>query len=129
MRLALRRAPSPWRCVLGWARVRSSVTALAFLFALAVALDLQVPAADECCAVEACRGQDHQAGASDECPPGCDDGCACCARVTGLPVPTISALSAIVVHTIEYVDEAQLAPPAPEPRGRDAVPRRAPVAT
>jgi len=136
--------------VLGWARVRSLVTALALLFAVALALDLAAP--DGCCSPDGCRSEiasDQAAGeeaaaepaavdetaaddagahargcASDGCPPGCDDGCACCARPTGVPATDMPALGARVVHTIAYVAETEVAPPAPEPRDRDAVPRR-----
>lgn len=138
--------------MLGWARVRSFVTSLALLFAFAFALDLAAP--DGCCSADGCRSEiaaaqaaadqaaadqaaadqaavddasAHRAEgcASDECPPGCDDGCACCARLTGVPATARPALGARVVHTIAYAGETQVAPPAPEPRDRDAVPRRA----
>jgi len=81
---------------------------------------------DACCADE--RASDHDEGRSSECPPGCDEGCACCASVSALPTApaVVVAITAAVVfdaRRTEYERHVERAPLAPEPRDRDAVPR------
>lgn len=102
------------------------VIALAALFAAALAIGVAAPADDDCCAVSACSGQDHEGSASDECPPGCDDGCVCCARLTGVAESAIAPVLLVrIARIIEYVADADVGPTPPEPRDRDFVPRRA----
>lgn len=67
---------------------------------------------------------DHEDGDTDEgCSPGCTAGCGCCARVSALPVTALPLLLARETRIVEYGVWVERAPTAPEPMGRDAVPR------
>ena len=123
--------------MLGSRRVRSIVVALGLVVAASFAVELDLPASDGCCAagartieassLDASDGLTSADAASpgDECPPGCDDGCARCARPPALPVFVCAVRPLLVVGTIAYAGDAQLAPPSPDPRDHDRVPRHA----
>jgi hypothetical protein len=114
--------------VLGSIRVRHLGTVLATtVFAAALALGAVGGrlVEDDCCEVAGCEGEIDGGGASEDCPPGCDDGCACCARGTAVPAAEAPRLGAQVIGSIEYPEHIELPPGSPDPRERDLVPRPA----
>jgi hypothetical protein len=110
----------PCRCV----RTLATVFPTAILAAALALAATSGTVTDECCEVAGCEGELEDSGASDECPPGCDDGCVCCARGTAVPATTAPLLAAREVGCIVYLDRIELPPSAPDPRERDRVPRR-----
>ncbi len=112
------------------ARFLAHLTLCTALMALLPSMDAGAETeVDDCCASErASEPDDHDEGHSSECPPGCDEGCACCASVSALPTApaVVVAVTAAVVFDARrtgYGRHVERAPLAPEPRDRDAVPR------
>lgn len=114
------------------ARLLAHLTLCTALLALLPGTDPRAGAElDDCCAGERAVEQEaDEPGHSSECPPGCDEGCACCAGVSALP--TSSSLAVAVGDSVdlppqrsEHEPHLERAPPSPDPRDRDVVPRAA----
>ncbi len=117
--------------------MRSHLASIAFLSAMFLAtaspgVGRVGPCAADDCGDEDCASEDQanddradhdEAGSPDDCSPGCNAGCACCARVSALPVTSLPLLLALELSPAEHEVRMERAPTTPEPADRDAVPR------
>lgn len=109
--------------MLGSTFVRAQLVLFAVVIASSIVVALEARVDDHACAVASCADREVAEESSDECPPGCDDGCACCVRARALPTAVEPALLVLQSRRVEYWTGIDRVPPAPEPRGRDVVPR------